>query len=310
MTSFIRSFRPLASSSARLSRPLHAFAPSPALQAKKSKAALEELEFEEDIIEDDDLPSLPTSTSSTSSSPSSSTFSTAHQTLHSSLSSPHSLLSHLPSQKTLLQSLTSFPTESSADALQLLALWRKKAIPLGKPVEVTQAVIGRLVKQGKAAEAVKVLGDRRTYGIDLAGASVELVSSLGEGLRRNLEGRAIGEVARDASALNAMVEMFSPSGAEGKDVRLVARIKALDIFLSAHEVEAEGGLDYAKAAKAVEEKTKKVEIEALLNGDGVSRKVKESLERNLKEIAGKVGKVEGQKFWKELGERVEKKDAK
>lgn len=145
---------------------------------KKSKAsALEAEEFEEDVIEDLDDSTAPTSSSSSPTSTDQAlspeeAIQQRHETVYARLSteaakSAFYLRSNIPRSSRISSLLMSTTLPTLDRSLDLIALLRQKVPVVLAPRAVFQELVDRFLKLGKPETIVRVLEDRQTFGFDL-----------------------------------------------------------------------------------------------------------------------------------------------
>ncbi|KAL8283824.1 hypothetical protein RQP46_005256 [Phenoliferia psychrophenolica] len=280
---------------------------------KKGPAAATEFdEFEEDLIEDDfDEPASPSSSPTTTNTDGTISLSPADRQLasfsrlSSSLShtlslTPFALSSSTPSPSLLLSTLSSTPLSSLPLALSLLSLWRAKALPLPNHALLTSTLIHKVTALAVPAAAIKVLNDRKTYGLDLTDTPTSEIEKLLASLRTNKAQTNSAELAQQAITALRLVEFASAS----TDAVPLARIYTLAILLET-EVDSTGG----EKIKELVGKSRKTGVDPFVNVVGKALSNERAKARYLgavKAIATSEG-LEGddKKFFEDVQKGVE-----
>lgn len=252
------------------------------MSKKKAGRALEEAEFEEDVIEDDfDEPTVVGSRFDPSLSGSTSQqaaltpaerkarkFENNHAELARALSvSAFALRSDTPRAAPLHALLSEAPLADLPRAIEMLALWHSKAVPLPNAPHLTEALVTLCAKLATPSTAVAVLADRKTYGLDLASTPPPKIALLFASLRINGAKLPIEQIARDAAMALALVELAKPT--DGPSIR-IAQMSTLAILVdAAAKVGEQSQVDFAKKAQELLASVRKAGVRTLIE-DGTA----------------------------------------
>lgn len=211
-------------------------------------------EFEEDIIDEDDVAAPTTAAPPTSSSTSrgpAERYALAQAELAPILAlSSHHLPSLLPSPALLTSVLSFFPLPELPATLATLALYRSKALPIDSPRQ-SLSFIQHCAKLGIPETAVRVLADRRTYGLDLSDHpnTSQAIDKLYFALaRKSVQGtpEERKDLTVQTGVLRAIEELQRPEGLPS----YTGQVVALSLFLEGTQAEAVG-TEAVKAAFAL-----------------------------------------------------------